>query len=75
MTRLFMPALYLMSKLSFRQKFILISALFMVPLLGYVYLLSTQMSIDSQVAQYHDKLTQAEKDAILWRNLERLLGI
>src|SRR4051794_24011934 len=51
MTRLFMPALYLMSKLSFRQKFILISALFMVPLLGYMYLLSTQMSIETQVAQ------------------------
>ncbi len=51
MTRLFLPALFLMSRLGFRQKFMLISVLFALPLLAYVYLLSSQMSIESHVAQ------------------------
>jgi len=49
-TRFFFPALFLMSRLSFLHKFILISALFIMPLVGFVYLLSSQMALDSQVA-------------------------
>src|SRR6266511_1914872 len=50
MTKFFFPALFLMSRLSFRQKFMLLSALFMAPLIGFVYLLSSQMALDSQIA-------------------------
>src|SRR5581483_11948011 len=51
MIRFFDPAIALMNRLTFRQRFILISALFVLPLILFIYLLASQMGIDIAVAR------------------------